>query len=900
MARPKRKQRSRDRRPDTGRAYPSTAEDARRTRLPGWVAPVLYGALTLVLFRAFVFSDQMLFGSDTRSLGYMARAFYAEALGNGTFPLWNPIILGGTPFLESLAGGDSLYPPSLALLLLTETYRALGWKLVLHVFLAGVFMHGWMRTLGASRGAALVAGVAYTLAPFMVTLVFPGQDGKIFVTALTPLLFWVSERFFVRRSAGSFAAVAAVVGLVILTTHFQMAYFLFGGAGLYAIFRAIQIARGTDDQPRRERATVVALAEAEPGEGGAAAGGPESAPAPALGPRAAGPRAGAAALGLFVAASVVGAGVAAVQLVPAADYVVEASRRTATTVRAPDEGGVEYGSSWSLHPEEVVALAVPEFVGSSVGGAAWTSGTYWGRNVFKLNHEYIGIVVLLLAGLAFFGGARPGVRWFLAGLGTLALLFALGRHTPVWRIFYEVVPGIRLFRAPSLAVFLTGFAAVTLMGLGLDRVLALRARAEDPAWARIFRYLFVACGLLGLGMLLAGSGVLTRAWTAVLYADLDPQKAEALARAHPFIARGFLFAFALAAASTAAVWLFHRARLGARGLLAALVVLVAVDLVRVDAPFIQTEDFHAWAQPDPAVSFLRERQAAEGPFRVLDMSGGGQEVRLGMFGLELAGGHHPNDLARYREVIGMVGSGLPVNLLTNPNVGRMLNVAYWVWPDHQYGPLDRAGLPEAVVSRLRPVTQTTSGGRPYQTVYAFDALPRAWLATRARVLGEADGLARVLDPAFDPEAEVVVDRDPGLALDGIPASGRVRWEERGLNRQRLTVESDRPALLVIAENWFPAWHATVDGGEAPVLRADHTLRAVPVPAGRHEVVLTYRSPLLASMLRVSVGSLALVVGLAVAGALRDRRRRGGAGEGAPEATAAGSEPPASASGAGAE
>lgn len=173
----------------------------RGPEVPRWLPPVLFGFVTVLLFREFIFSDQMLWGNDTRSLGYMARSFYASALGDGIFPRWNPQILGGTPFIESLAGGDSLYPSAL-LLLVMEPFRALGWKLVIHVFLAGLFMYGWTRSLGRSSPAALLAGLAYCVAPFLVTLVFPGHDGKLFVTALTPLLFWTMEGTFNR--GGSF------------------------------------------------------------------------------------------------------------------------------------------------------------------------------------------------------------------------------------------------------------------------------------------------------------------------------------------------------------------------------------------------------------------------------------------------------------------------------------------------------------------------------------------------------------------------------------------------------------------------------------------------------------------------------------------------------------------------
>ena len=62
------------RRSSSGSPRPSAPD------VPGWVPPVLFGVLTLFLFREFVFSDQMLFRSDTLGLGYVARALYAHAL----------------------------------------------------------------------------------------------------------------------------------------------------------------------------------------------------------------------------------------------------------------------------------------------------------------------------------------------------------------------------------------------------------------------------------------------------------------------------------------------------------------------------------------------------------------------------------------------------------------------------------------------------------------------------------------------------------------------------------------------------------------------------------------------------------------------------------------------------
>lgn len=820
---------------------------------PTWFPAVLYGALTLLLFRKFVFSGQMLFGQDTLSLGFAAREFFAQALKGGSFPLWNPLILGGTPFLESLAGGDSLYPTSL-LLIVMEPFRGLGWKLILHVFGAGLFTYGWVRALGRSRAAALLSGLAYLLAPFMVTLVYPGHDGKLFVTALTPLLFWATERALASGRMRAFGGMSLVIGLVILTTHFQQAYFLFGAVGIYAGFRGLILWKS--------------------GLSG---------------------RSSAGRFGLFLAFSLLGAGVSAIQLLPAVGYVTEFSRRTATTTQASEAGGVAYSSSWSLHPEEVASLVVPEFVGNSAGGAEWATGTYWGRNVFKLNHEYGGFVVLLLASLAFFGGPGRGIRLTFLGIGAVALLFALGTHTPVWRGFYELVPGISLFRAPSIATFLFGFGAVTLMAFGVDRVLGLglgegsgeaadsTGTSSDESVAkgdrRILWFLMAVTGVGFVAAALASSGFLTNIWVSTLYAELSPNKAEALARAQEFITRGLFITTVLSGATLALVWAALKKRVPGILWVLGVGVLITADLARVDDAFIQTMEFADWAGPEPNTRYLMEQQGNLDPFRVLamggdpSMAGSGQDVKPTIHGVELAAGHHPNDLARYRELIGMVGSGVPANFFTSDGTGlnqtvlSILNVRYVLWPVYRFGTLPFG----------EPVMASGMGGdRIYEGLYEIPTLPRARLVGDAVVLTDEEAVPYILSDQFRPAEEVVLSEAPAAELPGGPVSGEVEWVERTPNRMRLTVTAEKAALLVFAENWYPAWKARVGGTETAVLRANHSLRAVAVPAGQSEVEMYFDGGTLRGPLLLSILSLALAL-IAIFG--RVPRRRAGADDG---------------------
>jgi len=817
-------------------------------KIPAWLPPTLFAALTLILFRDFVFSREMLFGSDTEAMGYMARLFYARELASGHVPGWNPLLLGGTPFLASLAGGDSLYPPSALLLLIMEPYRALGWKLVLHVFLAGLGMYGFSRSLGASRAGATVAGTAFLVAPFLVTLVWPGHDGKLFVTALAPFLFWGIEAWFRRGTGTAWAGIAAVVALVTLTTHFQMAYFLFGAAGVYAIALTIGALR-------RDRAA------GEASEPDADTG--EAAPTSGEAGRGRRPSTSLVRFALFLAASVTGVAAAGVQFLPAAEYITEFSRRTATTTRAAPEENRQYASSWSMHPEEAMSLVVPEFVGSNTNGADWTTGTYWGRNPFKLNHEYIGLGALLLALLAFLGGPRPLERWTLLGIGTVAFLYTLGVHTPVWGTLYAVLPGIRLFRAPSMAIFLSGVSVCALASLGVDRILAWIRNPESREAVLGQRVLWIAAGAVGLILLLAAAGPLFDLWSSVVYRGMEPGAAAALDRARPFVVRGALLAVLVAGSAGLVLFFGRKGSLPASAAVAVLVVVVAADGMRVSDAFVETRDFDRFAAPGPNIQALEGLEASQEPFRVLDLNQGGQSVRPAMFGIELASGHHPNDLARYRELTGMEGSGAPVNLLRSPNVLGILNVRYLIWPVQTMGP-----PPEG----FEPVSATqTSDGRLYEAVFEVPTLPRARLVAQAEVVRDEEAVERLLDPTFDVATTVTIPTPLPMALDGGVPEGRVEWLLRSTDRQELRVTTDRRSLLVVADNWYPAWHATVDGSDVPIHRVDHTLRGIVVEPGTHTVILTFRSgPVRQGLLLSGVGVLTL---LGVAGASVARRRR---------------------------
>jgi hypothetical protein len=161
-------------------------------------------------------------------------------------------------------------------------------------------------------------------------------------------------------------------------------------------------------------------------------------------------------------------------------------------------------------------------------------------------------------------------------------------------------------------------------------------------------------------------------------------------------------------------------------------------------------------------------------------------------------------------------------------------------------------------------------GGPSALVYEDPAaLPRAYLVGRARVTEPGGALDVMRSPDFDPRQEAILHEAPPMELADGPVAGEARITSRRDDEVRLAVNVDGPALLVLAENYYPGWEAWVNGEPAPVLLANHTFRAVAVPAGEHDVVFRFRpTELLIGFWIYVLGMLAL----AAYGALLVMRR----------------------------
>ncbi|HZM01474.1 MAG TPA: YfhO family protein [Candidatus Saccharimonadales bacterium] len=77
-----------------------------------------------------------------------------------------------------------------------------------------------------------------------------------------------------------------------------------------------------------------------------------------------------------------------------------------------------------------------------------------------------------------------------------------------------------------------------------------------------------------------------------------------------------------------------------------------------------------------------------------------------------------------------------------------------------------------------------------------------------------------------------------ITAKGQPAA-RILAKDFQFNRQTIEAETPTPAMVYITQAYYHNWHAAVDGREVPLWRANYAFQAVEIPAGRHEIELTY-------------------------------------------------------------
>jgi hypothetical protein len=700
--------------------------------------------------------------------------FLAQSLARGESPFWMPFAFAGHP---QVADPQAMIfsPPFLLLALVNSAPSpwAVDATLLAVVFLGGAALMLWFRDQGWHWAGALIAALVFSYGASMAWRI--QHIGQVLSLAYLPVTLLCLDRALARRSLlyGALAGLAAALLVLGRDQIALLSVYLLVGLVAWRLLRT--------GRPLAEaRACLLPLA----------------------------------------AAALVGFAVIVVPVMLSALMTAESNRA------AIDYIGAGRGS---LHPALLVSAVVPELFGPSGRMAdywgppsmAWNAGIYLAQN---MGQAYIGAIPLLLLILAGLRGLlwEREVRFFTVACGAM-LLYAFGWYTPVFRLLYEVVPGVGLFRRPADATFLIGALAAILTGYAAHRLF----KEPQGFWER--RHAAVAAGAVLVAIAIAiGLAV----WLGRLGRVPLPLSAAALSFAGA--------ALALAAART---------RIAPKPMLAAaiLAAFTVADLAYNNGPNgatalpTATYDVLDPASRNATIALLKDKVVTNDTRRDrIELAGLGFHWPNASLThrLENTLGYNPLRLGLYSAATGAIDHvGLPDQReFTAP-----------LFPSYRSTLADLLGLRfivtgvlvEQMDRRLKPGDLTlvarTDDGFIYENPRALD---RVLFATQARRADFAQMLRDGEWPDADLRTTVLLEDAPAGHPQRRP--GRVRIASYANTEVVLDVVSPDGGWVVLNDLWHPWWLAEVDGRPAELKRANVLFRAVEVAPGRHTVRFVFR------------------------------------------------------------
>ena len=685
-----------------------------------------------------------------------------DALGAGRLPLWTDRIDGGSSVWANPQ--TQVLSPVKMLARLVPIEDSLVTSMVLTMIVA--FEGTWLaaRLFGASQGAALLAASGFALGGgTMAWSILPNSS----TVAWAPWLL-VSVMRLVRRPQWRYLTAGSMVtAMLVFSGHPETA----AASGLLAVVGGLTLGH-------RHRGRLRGI--------------------------------GAAAI-----AAILGAGLAALLVLPFTHAMLHASRVDDASVRPMPKQPVHWNepSSWFvgnlprllLQPANPHAIGTP-FVDPAPVPVSWP------------------VAGSLYCGIVIFAGVAAALVRMRRRVRPLLAFAIVGSLLSVWFIPLERLllstPGVRVVvfnrLLPVVALCLCLIAAV-----GLSRLFSGRAGRAG---------LLAVLGAAAISVVLAPSSAVAALWVVVLAALLG-------ARWRPAAAYALLLVVAL------------------------------VDLVPWARGMLPVGHRNLFFPPTATTTEMARRTSAEGPWRVLATGTGYYPSSLSMYGLEDVRYHNPLAPQAYSRVLSEAfGFHERPEYFSN-----------FLFRDHPL--LDFLNVRVVAIRGSRKVPQglqrVRSPGDGMQLARNPGALRRFFIAPSAEVVPRADVIASVAG-LQDPRRVVIAAEDVGdwraPERPWVPRAARVEHMDPG--KIDLAVPKRGEKLLATSLTVPEGWHVTAAGQRLRTVTINGAFLGAVIPAGVDRVSLRFMPP----GLRLGVLLCALSIATLALGPFIGRRRNpGGSG-----------------------
>jgi len=449
-----------------------------------------------------------------------------------------------------------------------------------------------------------------------------------------------------------------------------------------------------------------------------------------------------------------------------------------------------------------------------------------------LSH-YFGSICLMCATTAIVFARNNRVRFWTACL-FISVLFAFGKHTPLFLLVYKIVPFLKAFRFPEKFMFVFAYAMAFLSAFGFDFILERKASAKK--------------------MIIAILAVLIMAFGVMLALQATQPASEASQ-----ISLGFRTLLIICMGGSC-IMLFMKDILGRSTLCVLLILLCTVDLLAAHIPVNPIVPAAFYTGTPKLVDGIGDTQHSKRLFVQRYSRLNPQARHLSPFALQHLWRDYllPNTGSWYNicYVNGIGGveiqyQWLITELLDKLNFCKRIRFLELTNTGHLITRKSEQVETEVRAGRLK---------RNQENLYQLPhALPRAYIVSDVMIVPDQDkAIQEILKDDFDSRRYVVLEGGCSIPTMGGGGGEVLHMLYKGPNRIEIRARS-LGGYLVFLDSFYPGWRVWVNGQEREVLRANGLFKAVFLDPGISQIVFAYQPQSFAWGLRISLISLCLVI-----------------------------------------
>jgi Bacterial membrane protein YfhO len=756
-----------------------------------------------------------------------ATKYYNET---GNYTLWTNSMFGGMPTYQVWLG----YPNNVAGYIMDTYIRTIPNPInTVFLYLIGFFI--LLRTLKMNVWLSILGSIAFAFSSYNFIIITAGHTNKaIVIGLLAPTLAGVLMAYRGKVIQGA-ALFALFLALQLKANHFQMTYYFGLGIIIYGLFMLVDAIKTKTFLPFLKTSLAI------------------------------------------IAAAIIAVGVNITPLWLTQEYADETIRGKSELNLNPEgnKNGLtkEYAFEYSYGIQESLSFLIPNINGgASAGELSKTSETYkflqkqgvpnaaqvvkrlplyWGEQSFTAGPVYFGAIIffLFIFGLFIVKGKD---KWWILATVLLTIALSWGRHfMGLSGFFFDNFPLYNKFRAVSSILVVTSLLFPLLACLAIQEL--IEGKIEQIKINKALRNsLIITGGITLLFALLPGlAGEFSNAeMDKRVFGDAYDQIINALAEDRKSLLQADAFrSLIFILFSAALIIVYIRKKIKSQQLILGLLLLVLIDMWTINKRYLNDENFSkrkSKVQEMPMtavdVEILKDKDLY---YRVYNTTQSITADASTSYYHKSLGGYHAAKLKRYQELIDFqLSKG-------NMSAYNMLNTKYFIVNN--------------------PQTQQQS----YQL--NPEACGNAWFIKEIKFVPSADSEMNSLSN-FNPKNTVVVDErykseigDFNPIFDSVASIKLTKY-----NPMQLDFESNASTeqFAVFSDIYYSkGWNVYIDGVKGNYIRANYLLRAMKVPAGKHQIVFKFEPEAYFVGEKIALASSLLLVLLVGLGAYKTYKSR---------------------------